>query len=136
MFENKVYTIFISHSWAYVEDLRSLKKLLESRGYFNVQFEEATPDVPINSDNASYIRQRLRQKISNSNIVLGIAGIYASHSEWMQWELNKAIELGVPIVGVVPRGAERISTVVSTRAKEVVRWNTESIVEAIRTWAN
>ena len=132
----KVYTIFISHSWAYVEDLRSLKKLLESRGYFNVQFEEATPDVPINSENAAYIRQRLRQKIANSNIVLGIAGIYASHSEWMQWELDKAIELGVPIVGVVPRGAERVSAVVSSRAKQVVRWNTESIVEAIRTWAN
>jgi len=132
----KVYTIFISHSWAYVEDLRSLKKLLESRGYFNVQFEEATPDVPINSENAAYIRQRLRQKIANSNIVLGIAGMYASHSEWMQWELDKAIELGVPIVGVVPRGAERVSAVVSSRAKQVVRWNTESIVEAIRTWAN
>ena len=132
----KVYTIFISHSWAYVEDLRSLKKLLESRGYFNVQFEEATPDVPINSENAAYIRQRLRQKIANSNIILGIAGMYASHSEWMQWELDKAIELGVPIVGVVPRGAERVSAVVSSRAKQVVRWNTESIVEAIRTWAN
>ena len=132
----KTHTIFISHSWAYVEDLNNLKKLLENRGYFNVQFEEATPDVPINSENAAYIRQRLRQKISNSNIVLGIAGIYASHSEWMQWELDKAIEIGVPIVGVVPRGAERISTVVSTRSKQVVRWNTESIVEAIRTWAN
>ena len=132
----KVYTVFISHSWAYVEDLNNLKKLLENRGYFNVQFEEATPDVPINSENATYIRQRLKQKIANSNIVLGIAGIYASHSEWMQWELDKAIELGVPIVGVVPRGAERVSTVVSSRAKQVVRWNTESIVEAIRTWAN
>ena len=132
----KTYTIFISHSWAYIEDLNNLKRLLENRGYFNVQFEEATPDVPINSVNAYYIRQRLRQKIANSNIVLGIAGIYASYSEWMQWELDKAIELGVPIVGVVPRGAERVSSVVSTRAKQVVRWNTESIVEAIRTWAN
>ena len=130
----KTYTIFISHSWAYIGDLNNLKRLLEDRGYFNVQFEEATPDVPINSENAAYIRQRLKQKIANSNIVLGIAGVYASYSEWMQWELDKAIELGVPIVGVVPRGAERISTVVSSRAKQVVRWNTESIVEAIRYW--
>lgn len=129
------YTIFISHSWAYVDDLRSLKNLLENRGYFNVQFEEATPDVPINSDNASYIRQRLKQKISNSHVVLGIAGIYASHSEWMSWELDKALELGKPIIGVVPRGAERVSTVVSSRAKEVIRWNSDSIVTAIRKWA-
>lgn len=131
----KTYTIFISHSWAYIDDLNSLKRLLENRGYFNVQFEEATPDVPINSDNAYYIRQRLKQKISNSDVVLGIAGIYASHSEWMAWELDKALELGKPIIGVVPRGAERVSTVVSSRANEVVRWNTDSIVDAIRRWA-
>lgn len=131
----KTYTIFISHSWAYIDDLNSLKRLLENRGYFNVQFEEATPDVPINSDNAYYIRQRLKQKISNSDVVLGIAGIYASHSEWMAWELDKALELGKPIIGVVPRGAERVSTFVSSRANEVVRWNTDSIVEAIRKWA-
>lgn len=131
----KNYTIFISHSWTYINDLDNLRNLLESRGYFNVQFEESTPDVPINSDNASYIRQRLKQKISNSNIVLGIAGIYASHSDWMRWELDKAIELGVPIVGVIPRGATNVSTVVSSRSKQDVRWNTESIVEAIRTWA-
>ena len=60
----KIYTIFISHSWSYVEELNKLKNLLENRGYFNVQFEEATPDVPINSANASYIRQRLRQRVS------------------------------------------------------------------------
>lgn len=131
----KTYTIFISHSWAYVADLNNLKNLLENRGYFNVQFEEATPNVPINSENANYIKQRLRQKISNSDVVLGIAGVYASYSDWMTWELDKAIELEIPIVGVVPRGAERISTVVSSRAKEVVRWNTESIVAAIRKWA-
>ena len=129
------YTIFISHSWTYVDDLRNLKILMENRGYFNVQFEEATPDVPINSDNAYYIRQRLKQKISNSDVVLGIAGMYASHSEWMSWELDKALKLNKPIIGVVPRGAERVSTVVSSRAKEVVRWNTESIVTAIRKWA-
>jgi hypothetical protein len=43
--------------------------------------------------------------------------------------------LEIPIVGVVPRGAERVSAIISSRAKEIVRWNTESIVEAIRKWA-
>jgi hypothetical protein len=50
----------------------------------------------------------------------------------MTWELNKAQELSKPILGVIPRGQERISTVVSDRADEMVRWNTESIVAAIR----
>lgn len=131
----RMYKVFISHSWSYIEDLKHLRNLLENRGYFNVEFEESTPDIPINSSNAYYIRQRLKSKISNSDVVLGIAGIYVSHSEWMAWELEIAQTLGIPIVGIVPRGAERISTVVSARSKENIYWNTESIVRAIRTWA-
>tara|TARA_B100000787_G_scaffold57760_1_gene42061 strand:+ start:1314 stop:1715 length:402 start_codon:yes stop_codon:yes gene_type:complete len=131
----KTYKVFISHSWSHIGDLNSLRNLLESRGYFNVTFEEATPDVPINSANASYIKTRLKQKILNSDVVLGIAGIYASHSDWVEWELDTALNNNISIIGVVPRGKERVSTVVSSRAKEVVRWNTESIVIAIRKWA-
>lgn len=131
----KEYHIFISHSWTYPEDLENLRNLLKQRGYFNVEFEEASADVPINSENAYYIKRRLKEKISNSNIVLAIAGIYASYSDWMIWELDTAIEIGIPIVSVAPWGQERVSKTVSERAKTVVRWNTESIVTAIRKWA-
>lgn len=126
------YKIFISHSWAHSDDLEDLRKLLNSRGYFNVEFTEASKDVPINSTNATYIKARLRTKIQSSNIVLALAGIYASHSDWMPWELDTAKGLGISIIGIIPRGQERISQAVYSRSITDVRWNTESIVEAIR----
>ena len=132
----KTYNVFISHSWAYVDDLKNLRTLLNNRGYFKVQFEEASPTEPINSENATYIKQRLKQKIKNSDIVLGIAAIYASYSEWMTWELDTAVNNDIPIVGVIPRGQERISQVVASRSKVNIKWNTESIIAAIRGWAN
>jgi len=46
--------------------------------------------------------------------------------------LDTAVSNSIPIVGVIPRGQERISQEVYSRSKEDVRWNTESIVEAIR----
>lgn len=58
--------------------------------------------------------------------------MYASYSEWMEWELDKAIEHGKPILGVISWGHERVSSVVSNKAKKIVRWNTDSIVDAIR----
>lgn len=131
----KTYSVFISHSWDHVDDLKNLRNLLEKRGYFHVEFEEASPEEPINSENSAYIRRRLKEKISNSDIVLGIAGMYASYSDWMKWELDTAIAEKVPIVGVIPWGQERISKVVTDRSVEDVHWNTESIVEAIRKWA-
>ena len=87
---------------------------------------------PIRSAHTYYVRQQLSERIKSSDIVLGIAGMYASYSEWMEWELNKAVEYGKPILGVIPWGNERISTVVSSKAKKIVHWNTDSIVDAIR----
>ena len=128
----KDYKIFVSHSWAHSDDLEALQNLLNSRGYFNVEFTEASKDVPINSENATYVKSRLKNKIINSDIVLALAGVYASHSDWMIWEMDTAVDNNIPIVGVIPRGQERISQEVYNRSKKDVRWNTESIVEAIR----
>lgn len=128
----KTYKVFISHSWDHVSDLKRLRDLLHNRGYFKVEFTEASPANPIHSDKNKNIRIELSKRIESSDIVLGIAGLYASYSDWMEWELDKAIEKKIPIVGVVPWGQINISRVVTNRAKEVVRWNTESIVAAIR----
>ncbi|RZK47929.1 MAG: hypothetical protein EOO99_11930 [Pedobacter sp.] len=129
------YKIFISHSWKYPEDLRKLKNLLNQRGYFNVEFKEATQEQPINSINAAYIKAVLKKKILESNVVLAISGIYASHSDWMEWEILTSHHNKVPIIGVAPWGQERISTTVTKYSIADVRWNTESIVQAIRTYS-
>lgn len=131
----KNYQVFVSHSWDYSEDLEKLKNLLEERGYFNVTFTEVTKDEPINSTNAVYIKSRLKAKIVASNAFLALAGIYASHSDWMIWELQTAKDNGIPIIGIIPRGQERISSEVYSRSIIDVKWNTESIVDAIRTYA-
>lgn len=133
---SRVFKVFISHSWDYVEDLTSLRNLLGKRGYFHVEFQEVPPTEPINSSNSNYVKKVLSDKIANSDVMLGLAGMYASRSDWMEWELDKANELGVPVVGVIPRGQERVSDIVRQRAKTSVRWNTESIVAAIRNYAN
>ncbi|WP_209582178.1 TIR domain-containing protein [Sphingobacterium siyangense] len=128
----KIYNIFISHSWTHNDDLVGLKDLLESRGYFKVEFWESTRDSPINSSNTSYVKMKLKERILSADIVLGIAGIYATNSDWIAWELETAYNNAIPIIGVIPRGQERISSVVNEYSIDNVRWNTESIVAAIR----
>ena len=89
----KEYKIFISHSWQYTDTLEALRNLLNERGYFSATYEESTKDNPINSENESYVKIRLAKKIADSDIILALAGVYASHSSWMEWELDKALEL-------------------------------------------
>jgi|APSaa5957512622_1039677.scaffolds.fasta_scaffold27767_1 hypothetical protein len=126
------YKIFISHSWKHSDDLKNLRELLNNRGYFNVEFQEASQDEPINSENAPYIKQALRNRIVSSDIVLAIAGVYATYSDWIEWELKTADRISKPIVGIVPWGQERVSSTVQNYSVIDVRWNTESIVNAIR----
>lgn len=131
----KTYKIFVSHCWNYDNDLQNLKNLLNSRGYFSAEYKQAERSNPINSSNAPVIKANITKKLEDSDIVLGIAGMYASYSEWMPWELDKAIELGLNVIGVIPRGQERISQVVSSRSIVDVHWNTESLVKAIREYS-
>ncbi len=131
----KAYNVFVSHSWDHSDDLDNLHDLLIRRGYFSYSSHEVNKYSPINSSNTAYIKQRLKERIRNSNIVLALAGIYASHSDWMKWEIETAKELGIPIVGIIPRGQERISRIVFDNSIVDIRWNTESIVQAIRAHA-
>jgi hypothetical protein len=130
----KEYKVFISHSWDHSDDLGNLRNLLNQRGYFNVSFKEVPKNEPINSFDSGYIKTRLKQFIKESDIVIGLAGMYASHSDWMIWELDTAIECGIPVIGVIPRGNIRSSKQVTDRSIIDVNWNTESIVNAIRVY--
>lgn len=128
----KTYSVFISHSWDYANDLMGLRRLLIERGYFNVQFEEVPSHEPINSYNDNYIKSVIRRKLVESDVVIGMAGFYGSFSGWMKWELETAKAMGKPILAVIPWGQTRTSQVVENLADKTVHWNTESIVAAIR----
>ena len=128
----RTYKVFISHSWDYVDDLMNLRRLLNNRPYFNAIYEEIPPHEAINSANATYIKDRIRKRIEESDVVIGMAGMYGSYSEWMKWEIETAKSIGKPVIAVVPWGQERVSSIKAGQADRIVRWNTESIVSAIR----
>lgn len=131
----KTYQVFISHSWDHNKVLQDLKDLIDGRGYFPAEYTQIEKTCPINSDLAWVIKANITKRLESSDIVLAIAGIFASHSEWMQWEMDKAKEIGLRIIGVVPRGQERISQEVLYRSVVDVRWNADSIVDAIRRYS-
>lgn len=131
----KEYKLFISHSWDHDDVLQDLKNLIDSRGYFPATYTQIEKDCPIDSDKAWVIKANITKRLQESDVVLAIAGVYASYSEWMQWEMDKAQELGLRVIGVIPRGQEHISHEVFNRSAVDVHWNADSIVDAIRNYS-
>ena len=61
--------------------------------------------------------------------------MYVAHSFWIQKEIDISLEYDKPIIGIKPWCQERVPKAVSDVAKEIVGWNTSSIVEAIRKYS-
>lgn len=134
--ELKIYDLFISHAWRYNEDYNSLVKHLKDANNFkwrNYSVPEHDPVLdPDDSHDARLLVAELDGQIKPVNCVLIISGMYVAHSRWIQTEIDLAHKYDKPIIGLRPWGQERIPAAVSSVAKELVGWNTDSIVAAIR----
>lgn len=134
----KIYNLFISHSWSYADAYDRLVELLNARGYFPFKNYSIPKDDPIhNAHNQNDLYNAIYNQIYHANVVLIMAGVYATYSKWINFEIQiakKEFLTPKPIIAVIPRGQTNISSIVRDNADEIIGWSTESIVSAIRKW--
>ncbi len=130
------YNLFISHSWAYSDAYENLVIMLKNSSYFNFNNYSVPMDKPLVIYNKAYyeaeLKNKIRNKMKHCNVVLILAGVYASYSESINMEISIANELGKPIIAIEPWDSEKTSQVVKTNAKRIVKWNSSSIVSAVK----
>lgn len=129
----RLYSLFISHSWTYGDAYGKLTGLLNESSYFNWRDYSVPKDSPIhNAPTTNMLESAIREQMRHASCVLIMAGKYSTFSKWIKREVRIAQELGKPILAITPWGAEHISTVVKDAADEVVKWQSASIIDAIR----
>lgn len=130
------YSLFISHAWKYNEEYYRLENLLQQAPNFLFRNYSVPTHDPLIDPGTRIGQGRLADMLDNQirpvQCVLVIAGMYAAHRYWMDKEVAIAQMYEKPIIGVIPRGQERIPQSVDFAAHAMVRWNTDSIVSAIR----
>ena len=129
----RIYNLFISHSWNYSDAYESLVNLLDSRPYFAYKNYSVPEDNPIDDAfSDALLEAAIKRKMQLCSCVIILAGVYATYSKWINKEIKIAQDLGKPIIAIEPWGAERTSQVVKDAADEIVGWNVESVISAIR----
>jgi hypothetical protein len=132
----KIYNLFLSHSWTYSDAYDKLMDLIDNRPYFSFKNYSVPKDDPIhNAPNQQLLYEAIKRQIAPCHVVIILAGVYATYSKWINKEIKIAKSEFVnpkPIIAVEPWGSEHTSQVVKNNADKVVKWNTESIVNAIR----
>jgi hypothetical protein len=132
----ELYSVFISHAWSYDEDYERLVNLLENASRFEWRNYSVPHDDPVVDPDEKVTKRKLiielEEQIRPADCILLICGMYVARKEWIQKEIELAQKYEKPIIAIVPRGNEKVPKVVQESAAEVVGWNTDSIVEAIR----
>ena len=128
-----MYTLFISHSWTYSNQYNKLVDLLDNANYFSYRNYSVPKDDPIHdANNAKELYDAIKKQVGYAQVVIILAGVYSSYSKWIDKEIEIAQNLGKPILAIEPWGSEKTSSVVKNAADRIVKWNTDSIVNAIR----
>lgn len=127
------YNLFISHSWTYSDAYDRLVGLLDAKPYFRYKNYSVPKNDPIHNATYDYqLKAAIRNQMQHASCVLILAGVYSTYSKWINIEIELAKEMGKKIIAIEPWGSERTSSVVKNAANKTVKWNTDSIVDAIR----
>ncbi|MCY3880056.1 MAG: TIR domain-containing protein [Rhodobacteraceae bacterium] len=132
----KTHNLFISHSWNDSNSYDRLVDLLESKTNFLYRNYSVSRDDPIhNAGTDSLLTAAIQRKMKPCGVILILAGVYATYSKWIIKEIRLAksgFQVNKPIIAIELYGSERTSVPVKQAASRVVRWNSDSIVTAIR----
>lgn len=129
------YHILISHSWDYNDQYATVKGWLDSTSYFRWTDYSVPITKPLDVDGIRAQKQSIRNQISMCSCVIILSGMYVAYSDWIDYEIDTAVSLGKPIIGVKPWGQERVPLKVQNSADIMVGWNASSVVDAVRQYS-
>lgn len=133
-----LYNIFISHAWKYSDDYKKVvswlneaqdEGLLTWKNY-SVPVHDPLID-PTQPAGKTTLKTLLKNQISPASKVIIISGMYAAHSEWIDFEIDTSTDYDKYIIGLKPWGQQRIPSKVQDNATVMVGWNKDSLINAI-----
>jgi hypothetical protein len=131
-----MYNLFISHSWSYSDNYEGLIKLLDSAPYFSYKDYSVPRYNPIHSaSNQQQLREAIKAQMAPASCILVLAGVYSTDSKWINIEIDLAkngFYTPKKIIAIEPWASEKTSTTVKNAADVIVKWQTSSIISAIR----
>src|SRR5689334_20398325 len=92
--------IFISYDYENDRHYRNLLSAWNKNDEFDFEFYDGSLNIAVDSENAAYIKSVIKPKILRSTHLLCIVGQYTHNSEWVDWEIEKAVEAGKKLIGV------------------------------------
>lgn len=134
----KSKNLFFSYYYKNSDEYARLNKMLEDRGYFD--YSNSSLDEESNAENEDYIKTKIRSKIKWARTIIVLIGPGTYSRKYVNYEIEYTRKKDKRIVGVYLRGESQSKLPAELRKSHnegysdlaLVRWNSDSIVNAIR----
>jgi len=131
----RTYQIFISHAWHRSEHYSTVVRWLNDAPYLSWNNLSVPEHEPFHVTDSNALAYELHRQMRHADVFIILGGMYAAHSEWIDYELYFARRIGRPIIGVRPWGAQVMPSAITKAAHHIVGWNGASVVSAVRSHA-
>ena len=128
----KTRMLFISHAWRYNEHYNKVVEWFDGAPNFVWKNCSVPNDDSLPDKTSSGLMAGMTRQISPAQGVIILAGMYAAHSAWINYEIEEAVRMHKIIIGVKPWGQEKVPVNVQTAATVMVGWNSASVIQAVR----
>ncbi|MFH2055820.1 MAG: TIR domain-containing protein [bacterium] len=124
--------VFISFDYDNDRHYKNLLVAWDKNDLFDFGFYDQSVTVAVNSDNAARIKSVVSARISGATYFLCIVGEETHKSEWIAWEIDKAVALKKKIIAVKTAKNNTTPTgLYGVGATWALSWTFESIKEAL-----
>ena len=128
--------VFISHAWRYSDHYLQLVQWFNAEPNFSWNNCSVPSDDALPDKTSKGLSEGMTRQIIPAQVVIVLGGMYAAHSEWINYEITEAQRMNKIIIGVKPWGQERIPLKVQEASVcLVVGWNSASVIQAVRTYS-
>lgn len=124
--------VFVSYDYVNDKHYKNLLLAWDANRDFDFYLNDQSVDVSVDSTDAGAIKRVISSKINESTYFLCLIGKNTSKSQWIAWEINKAVELKKKIVAVkIESTNETPDAIVGVGATWAMSFKFDSIKKAI-----
>lgn len=124
--------VFISFAYEDLADVNLLRGQAKSQSN-DLEFNDWSLREPFDSKRADYIRAGITDRISKSSATVVYLSNATANSKWVNWEIEKSVELGKKVVGVYKKGSKpsRVCPAIKKHGIKMIPWTHAGLIKAL-----
>jgi hypothetical protein len=124
--------VFISFAYEDLTEVNMLRGQVKNETT-DLAFDDFSVKEPFNSENADYIKRKIREKIEHASVIIVYLSNDSAQSEWVNWEIEESISKGKGVIGVYGGTvtAHQLPSLFIKNKFEIVKWKPSN-----KSWMN